>query len=366
MSNSDAEISLKSGLNQVGSFLIRYSDNSKGYCIAIRCHDRVMHYRIKKLQIGTYAISHRISFESIPGLVKYYQQQADGLRLRLMYPYISEKPPTAGLSKQANKEWEIDRRHIKLVKKVGTGQFGWVWKGLWNKTVPVAIKMLKPGAMDRSEFLREAATMRELRHDNILQVYAVSTKKDPIYIISEFMVHGSLLEYLRSSDGRQSKLPHLVKLMEQIINGMRYLEEKHYVHRDLAARNVLVGDKLKCKVADFGLARLIETDAYEMHGKAKVPIRWTAPEAALYNRFTTKSDVWSFGIVLYEIITFGLYPYPSMSNAEVLEKVQQGYRMPQPFRCPAPVYGIMLKCWREDPATRLTFEGLQWELEEIW
>lgn len=227
----------------------------------------------------------------------------------------------------------------------------------------VAVKTLKPGEMDRSEFLQEAATMRKLQHKNILQVYAVSTKKKPIYIISEFMVHGSLLEYLRG-EGRLCKRFQLMKMTEQIISGMTYLEENHYVHRDLAARNVLVGENLVCKVADFGLARLVEADAYEMHSRAKLAIKWTAPEAALYNRFTSKSDVWSFGVVLYEIITFGRPPYPGMTNSEVLERVEKGYRMPQPENCPYKFYNIMLKCWREEPENRLSFEGLQWEFEE--
>lgn len=205
--------------------------------------------------------------------------------------------------------------------------------------------------------------MRKLRHENILHLYAVSTKKKPIYIISEFMTHGSLLQYLHSK-GRLCKHFELMKIVKQIIAGMSYLEEHCYVHRDLAARNILVGENLICKVADFGLARLIEAGVYEIHNKAKLAIKWTAPEAALYNRFTNKSDVWSFGIVLYEIITYGRTPYPGMTNVEVLQKVDQGYRMPQPEDCTYQFYNIMLKCWRTEPENRPTFEGLQWEIQE--
>ena len=355
---------LLSDLNQQGSFLIRNSETyTDNYVVSIRCIDkRVRHYRIKQLD-KTFAISNRITFESIPDLVAHYQQQAEGLHSQLVHPCVcSEKPTTPGLSKHTNKKWEIDRKQIELVEKVGTGQFGDVWKGLWNKT-PIAVKTLKPGAMNHSEFLQEAAIMRRLRHENILQIYAVSTKKKPVYIISEFMTHGSLLQYLHGK-GRLCKHFMLMKIVKQIIAGMSYLEENCYVHRDLAARNILVGENLVCKVADFGLTRLIEAEVYETHSKAKLAIKWTAPEAAMYNRFTNKSDVWSFGIVLYEIITYGRTPYPGMTNAEVLRKVDQGYRMPQPENCTYQFYNIMLKCWRAEPENRLTFEGLQWEIQE--
>ena len=352
-------------MNQQGSFLIRYSETYTGtYVVSILCGDkRIRHYRIKQLG-EKFAISNSNIFESIPDLVAHYQQQACGLHDQLVHPCVcSQKPTTAGLSKHTNSEWEIDRKEIKLVEKVGTGQFGEVWKGLWNKTTLVAVKTLKPGAMDHSEFLQEAAIMRKLRHENILQLYAVSTKKKPIYIISEFMTHGSLLEYLHSK-GRLCKHFELMKIVNQIIAGMSYLEENSYVHRDLAARNILVGDNLVCKVADFGLARLIEAGVYEQD-KAKVAVRWTAPEVALYNRFSNKSDVWSFGIVLYEIITYGRTPYPGMTNMEVLQKVEQGYRMPQPKNCTYQFHNLMLKCWRAEPEHRLTFKGLQLEIQEM-
>ena len=236
--------------------------------------------------------------------------------------------------------------------------------GLWNGTTPVAVKTLKPGAMAPSDFLQEAAIMRKFRHKNILQLYAVCTKEEPIYIVSEFLKHGSLLEYLHG-DGKSMRRSRLIHIAEQIVAGMSYLEEMSYIHRDLAARNILVGENLICKVADFGLAQLIEDDFYEIHGKAKLAIKWTAPEAALCNKFTTKSDVWSFGIVLYEIVTYGRAPYPGMTNAEVLQKLQEGYCMPQPLNCPYQLYNIMLRCWREEPENRSTFQGLQWELEEL-
>lgn len=127
---------------------------------------------------------------------------------------------------------------------------------------------------------------------------------------------------------------------------VRYLESQNYIHRDLAARNVLVGENNICKVADFGLARIIEENEYTAREGAKFPIKWTAPEAALLNKFSIKSDVWSFGILLTEVITYGRIPYPGMNNAEVLQQVEKGYRMPCPHQCPELLYTIMLDCWK--------------------
>ena len=353
--------------NQFSSFLVRDSETTPGdYSLSIRDQQRVRHYRIRRLDTGGFFVTRRITFSSIIDLVAYYSKEADGLCCELLYPCLAaEKPQTAGLSKHANEEWEIDRRQIRLMKKLGAGQFGEVWEGLWNNTTSVAVKTLKPGTMSASEFLQEAGLMKMLRHAKLIQLYAVCTKEEPIYIVCELMKHGSLLEYLRG-DGRSLKLEQLIDMCAQVASGMAYLEEQNYIHRDLAARNILVGEHLICKVADFGLARVIDEDIYEAHTGAKFPIKWTSPEAAMYNRFTVKSDVWSYGIVLYEVITYGRFPYPGMTNAEVLEKIQTGYRMGCPPGCPQELHSIMLECWKEDPPSRPTFETLQWQLEEFF
>ena len=363
----DAEKQLLMAFNQCGSYLVRDSETTPGdFSLSIRDVERVRHYRIRKLDNGGFFVTRRATFPNVQELITYYQQQADGLCSTLMYPcLVTEKPQTVGLSKQANEEWEISRQQIRLVRRLGAGQFGEVWEGLWNNTTAVAVKTLKPGTMSPLEFLQEATLMKSLRHPKLIQLYAVCTREEPIYIITELMKHGSLLEYLRG-DGRSLKLPQLIDMSAQVAAGMAYLEEQNYIHRDLAARNILVGEHLICKVADFGLARVIDEDIYEAHTGAKFPIKWTAPEAAMYNRFTIKSDIWSFGIVLYEIITYGRFPYPGMTNAEVLEKIQTGYRMGCPPHCPKQLHDFMLDCWREEPANRPTFETLQWQLEEFF
>ena len=223
-------------------------------------------------------------------------------------------------------------------------------------TDTVAIKALKPGTSLPIEEIRH---LLKLHHPKLVQVYGACTKEEPVYIVMELMKQGSLLEYLRG-EGKSLKLPQLINIATHVATGMAYLEEQNCAHYNLAARNILVGEHLLCKVADFGLARVIDEDIYEANTGAKFPIIWTAPEAAMYNRFTIKSDVWSMGIVMYETITYGRFPYPGMTNAQVLEELQQGYRMPRPMGCPDKLYNVMLDCWREDPASRPTFETLRW------
>ena len=357
---NEAERLLMHTANVSGSFLIRESTSSRGnYSLSIRDAKKVRHHRIQKLDGGGYFVTPQVTFASIPELVAYYSKPSNGL---LKNPCIVVKH--SELYSQQD-SWEIDRKSIRFIRKLGAGQFGEVWQGIWNGTTEVAVKTLKQGTVAISEFLVEVALIKMLRHPKLIQVYAICTKEEPICIITELMKHGSLLEYLRG-DGRSLKLPQLIDMGAQVASGMAYLEEKHYIHQDLAARNVLVGENLICKVADFGLAHFIKEDTYEAHTGAKFPIKWTAPEAAMYSRFTIKSDVWSFGILLYELITYGRFPYPGMYNAQVLDALQNGYRMPCPMGCPEQLYEIMRDCWKDDAASRPTFKTLQWKLEEFF
>jgi len=349
--------------NDTGSFLVHSCNDDPGrLSLAVRDKDKVQHYEIRCLDDRGYFIDHRMRFETLEQLVEYYSTQEGCLSTQLKMPCIEEGSCL-----------EVEKSSICLVSKLGAGQFGEVWQGVWNDTTPVAVKTIKSGVANPTDFLQEAALMRELHHPNLLQLYGVCTREEPIYIITELMKQGSLLEYLRG-DGCSLMLPQLIDMGAQVAAGMAYLELNNYIHRDLAARNILVSDQddksegnlMVCKVADFGLARVIDEDIYEAHTGAKFPIKWTALEAALFGHFSVKSDVWSFGILLYELITHGSCPYPTMSNAQVLEALQTGYRMPRPMGCPEQLYEIMSSCWLEHAQCRPTFETLHWELDEYF
>uniref|UniRef100_A0A9L0S9F1 Tyrosine-protein kinase n=1 Tax=Equus caballus TaxID=9796 RepID=A0A9L0S9F1_HORSE len=354
--------------NPRGTFLVRESETTKGaYCLSVSDFDNakglnVKHYKIRKLDSGGFYITSRTQFNSLQQLVAYYSKHADGLCHRLTTVCPTSKPQTQGLAKDA---WEIPRESLRLEVKLGQGCFGEVWMGTWNGTTRVAIKTLKPGTMSPEAFLQEAQVMKKLRHEKLVQLYAV-VSEEPIYIVTEYMSKGSLLDFLKGETGKYLRLPQLVDMAAQIASGMAYVERMNYVHRDLRAANILVGENLVCKVADFGLARLIEDNEYTARQGAKFPIKWTAPEAALYGRFTIKSDVWSFGILLTELTTKGRVPYPGMVNREVLDQVERGYRMPCPPECPESLHDLMCQCWRKEPEERPTFEYLQAFLEDYF
>ena len=356
-----AENLLSTDPNQHGSYIVRHSPN--GYSLSVRDGNKVIHYRIKHFD-KEFFITKQVKFKSIMDLVVHYRQQAGVLCVNLKHPYVpSTQPNTTGASKHVSVKWEINHKQIQLIKKIRTDRLGDIWEGLWNGSIPVTIKSLRPGCMPPSEFLKEAELMKPLQHPHVVRLLAVCTS-EPVYIITEYMKHGSLLEYL-CKEGQTLTCPQLINMASQVAAGMAYITKLNIVHRDLAARNILVGDNMNCKVSGFRFARLIEGEVYEAPPGTKVPIKWTAPEAALSKKFSTKSDVWSFGIVLCEIITHGSLPYPGLTNAQVLVCVQQGYHMPRPTGCPDKLYKIICACWSENPTDRPSFESLQQMLFEL-
>ncbi|XP_028328168.1 tyrosine-protein kinase Lyn isoform X1 [Gouania willdenowi] len=368
ITRKDAERQLLAPVNQPGSYLIRESDTSKGgYAMSLRDKDpqgtdSVKHYKIRTLDDGGYYISPKISFSDISSLIKHYHNKADGLCRKLERPCVK---PEAQKPWDKN-AWEISKESIRMVTKLGAGQFGEVWMAYYNNKNKVAVKTLKAGTMTVEAFMEEANVMRTLQHNRLVRLYAVVTESEPIYIVTEFMANGSLLDFLKTDSGCRLQLPKLIDFSAQIAEGMVYIEKKNYIHRDLRAANVLVSESLLCKIADFGLARVIEEDEYKAREGAKFPIKWTAPEAINYGTFTIKSDMWSFGVLLYEIITYGRIPYPGLTKGEVISSVQNGYRMPRPDTCPSKLYEIMLSCWKDRPEDRPTFEYMQSILDDFY
>ncbi|KAG7323137.1 hypothetical protein KOW79_012839 [Hemibagrus wyckioides] len=368
VSRKDAERQLLVSGNKVGSFMIRDSETTKGsYSLSVRDYDpqagdTVKHYKIRTLDSGGFYISPRITFTTLQELVNHYKKVGDGLCQALTTACISGKP-----QKPWEKDaWEIPRESLKLDKRLGAGQFGEVWMATYNKHTKVAVKTMKPGSMSVEAFLMEANLMKSLQHDKLVRLNAVVTKEEPIYIITEYMEKGSLLDFLKSDEGNRVQLPKLIDFSAQIAEGMAYIERRNYIHRDLRAANILVNKSLVCKIADFGLARIIEDNEYTAREGAKFPIKWTAPEAINYGSFTIKSDVWSFGILLTEIISYGRTPYPGMTNPEVIRSLERGYRMQRLDSCPQELYDIMLECWKNKPEDRPTFEYLQSVLEDFY
>ncbi|XP_015752489.1 PREDICTED: tyrosine-protein kinase BTK-like [Acropora digitifera] len=253
--------------------------------------------------------------------------------------------------------WEIPRAEIVLGKELGTGQFGTVRQGTWRRSIAVAVKLMKEGAMSEDDFIDEAKVMTQFHHPHLVQLFGVCSEK-PIYIITEFMSQGCLLHYLRKNQPRL-KSPQMTEMVRQVSLAMAYLESRNFIHRDLAARNCLIGDKNIVKVADFGLARYVIDDEYTASEGTKFPIKWASPEVILYTKFSSKSDIWAFGILTWEIYSGGKQPYPAINNTEVVQKVINGYRLEKPQRCPDDMYRMVTKCWQTEPEHRPNFASVK-------
>ncbi|XP_036437262.1 ephrin type-A receptor 7 isoform X1 [Colossoma macropomum] len=289
---------------------------------------------------------------------------------------------------------ELDASCIKIERVIGAGEFGEVCSGRLKlpgkRDVPVAIKTLKVGYTEkqRRDFLCEASIMGQFDHPNVVHLEGVVTRGKPVMIVIEYMENGSLDAFLRKHDG-QFTVIQLVGMLRGIAAGMRYLSDMGYVHRDLAARNILVNSNLVCKVSDFGLSRVIDDDpeaVYTTTGKmqdvmnmmftpatdlhfteqgGKIPVRWTATEAIQYRKFTSASDVWSYGIVMWEVMSYGERPYWDMSNQDVIKAIEEGYRLPAPMDCPPGLHQLMLDCWQKDRADRPKFDQIVGILDKM-
>ncbi|KAL4690846.1 hypothetical protein H8959_013807, partial [Pygathrix nigripes] len=314
---------------------------------------------------------------------------------------------------------EIEASCITIERVIGAGEFGEVCSGRLKlpgkRELPVAIKTLKVGYTEkqRRDFLGEASIMGQFDHPNIIHLEGVVTKSKPVMIVTEYMENGSLDTFLKKNDG-QFTVIQLVGMLRGIAAGMKYLSDMGYVHRDLAARNILINSNLVCKVSDFGLSRVLEDDpeaAYTTRSKVrdrepetfkayssemgysgnlwKFCIlrdekirnfrfiedtkddqstrrkRWTAPEAIAFRKFTSASDVWSYGIVMWEVVSYGERPYWEMTNQDVIKAVEEGYRLPSPMDCPAALYQLMLDCWQKDRNSRPKFDEIVNMLDKL-
>ena len=360
-----------------GSFLVRdHIKNSEDYILSVRDTDEVSHYWIHKSEKGEFYVSLSLTFITVPDLISYYSlaEQVNELCVTL-------KPSDVVLMQQRYIDrWEIVYRStIQLGYKVDTHEIHDVWEGVY-KDSQVIIKTPKKAYVTLIEFLKEIELLKQLSHQNIVNLLGVCTQENPVCMITEHIdysnscateygKYGNLLTYLRRK-GKVLTHSQVIDMGAQVASAMDYLGGKKCILRNLQANNIAVclSKSYTCKLANFNLARIVSTNGYvESTKQEKFSIKWTAPESLRSKRFTLKSDVWSFGVVLYELITRGSDPYPYPGYHEhktLLEKLETGYRMPCPVG-PLKLYKIMKMCWKEDAYQRPTFDTLQQELTTL-
>ncbi|XP_069322944.1 focal adhesion kinase 1 isoform X14 [Eulemur rufifrons] len=269
----------------------------------------------------------------------------------------------------STRDYEIQRERIELGRCIGEGQFGDVHQGIYmspeNPALAVAIKTCKNCTSDsvREKFLQEALTMRQFDHPHIVKLIGVITE-NPVWIIMELCTLGELRSFLQVRK-YSLDLASLILYAYQLSTALAYLESKRFVHRDIAARNVLVSSNDCVKLGDFGLSRYMEDSTYYKASKGKLPIKWMAPESINFRRFTSASDVWMFGVCMWEILMHGVKPFQGVKNNDVIGRIENGERLPMPPNCPPTLYSLMTKCWAYDPSRRPRFTELKAQLSTI-
>lgn len=282
------------------------------------------------------------------------------------------------------RDYELDRSQIELLEIIGEGQFGDVHKGNYTDrdgtVVPVAVKTCKPDSdvSTGEKFLEEACkllfyfyviklddgfinlfldVMQQFEHPHIIKLIGVCSDS-PIWIVMELARLGEMRAYLQSNSSRLD-LATLLLFSFQLSTALSYLESKKFVHRDIAARNVLVSTPHVVKLADFGLSRVLDNQSYYKSSKGKLPIKWMAPESINFRRFTTASDVWMFGVCMWEILMLGVKPFQGIKNNDIISKLENGERLPLPANCPPRLYSLMSQCWSYEPSKRPTFKHIR-------
>ncbi|KAL0984479.1 hypothetical protein UPYG_G00142050 [Umbra pygmaea] len=316
------------------------------------------------------AVGGVVLFLILLGLLVFYLRRQKQLkrketmrRLLQEHELVEPLTPSGAMPNQAQMRI-LKETELKKLRVLGSGAFGTVYKGAWapdgeNVKIPVAIKVLRENTSPKAnkEILDEAYVMAGVASPYVCRLLGICLTST-VQLVTQLMPYGCLLDYVReNSDHIGSQ--YLLNWCVQIAKGMSYLEDVRLVHRDLAARNVLVKNPNHVKITDFGLARLLDIDETEYHADGgKVPIKWMALESILHRKFTHQSDVWSYGVTVWELMTFGAKPYDLIPAREIPDLLEKGERLPQPLICTINVYMIMVKCWMIDPDSRPKFKEL--------
>nr|XP_009858066.1 tyrosine-protein kinase Fer isoform X1 [Ciona intestinalis] len=347
-------------LQQDGDFLLRESNNSLGdFVLSAKADGQVRHFKVQVTDNGMYRFE-ADQFPTVLNLISHHYQKREPVTKRtnclLLNPICKDK-------------WQLSHDDFTIDCKIGQGNFGEVYKALFiRENYYVAVKTCKETVDNntKEKFLMEAKILKGYDHKNIVRLIGVCTDRQPIYIVMEFVSGGDLVKYLKQNQHELCPR-HLVQFCHDACMGLAYLEDKKCIHRDVAARNCLVSDDLVVKITDFGMSREEEDGVYSVNGHMKnIPMKWTAPEAMNFGTFTSASDVWSFSILSWEIFNFGALPYPRMTNHSAKERVEKGYRMPQPPECPSSYYTeVMQRCWEYEPKQRPKFAEIVVTIDRI-
>ncbi|KAM6119638.1 LOW QUALITY PROTEIN: tyrosine-protein kinase Fes/Fps [Pterocles gutturalis] len=343
-------------LSASGDFLVRESQGKQEYVLSVLWDGQPRHFIIQAAD-NMYRLEGD-GFPTIPLLIEHLLQSQQP---------ITRKSGIVLARAVPKDKWVLNHEDVLLGERIGRGNFGEVFSGrLRADNTPVAVKSCRETLPPKlkAKFLQEARILKQYNHPNIVRLISVCTQKQPIYIVMELVQGGDFLSFLRS-EGPHLRVKELLKMTENAAAGMEYLESKHCIHRDLATRNCLVTEKNVLKISDFGMSREEEDGVYASTGGMKqIPVKWTAPEALNYGRYSSESDVWSFGILL-EAFSLGAVPYANLSNQQMREAVEQGLRLEPPELCPPELYRLMRRCWEYDPRQRPSFAAIHEDLAAI-
>ncbi|XP_018802584.1 PREDICTED: tyrosine-protein kinase Fer isoform X4 [Bactrocera latifrons] len=337
-------------LNNDGDFLVRETiRNEESQIVLSVCWNGHKHFIVQTTVDGHFR------FEGPP---------FPSIQELIMHQYQSELPVTVksgAILRRAicRERWELSNDDVVLLEKIGRGNFGDVYKAKLKSTKQdVAVKTCRMTLPDeqKRKFLQEGRILKQYDHPNIVKLIGICVQKQPIMIVMELVPGGSLLNYLRKNSNSLTTRQQM-GMCRDAAAGMRYLESKNCIHRDLAARNCLVDFENSVKISDFGMSR--EEEEYIVSdGMKQIPVKWTAPEALNFGKYTSLCDVWSYGILMWEIFSKGDTPYSGMSNSRARERIDAGYRMPTPENTPPEMYRLMLKCWCAEAESRPHFDEI--------